>query len=166
MSINLYLYWQAELYPAAGVLGKQIEKVFFLIKSIPVAPLEPPAAGWDTFRGQYDVHFLLEALLAPQGKDLVLWLVSVDIGDPWHSYVFGAAGKQRAIVSTARIENLEDVCKEACHEVGHLLGLQHCRNNCCMRPSWTVRGIQNKPANLCEQCCNLLASLKGGADTD
>ncbi|MDN5345416.1 MAG: hypothetical protein PWQ18_1530 [Clostridia bacterium] len=162
MAIQAGLYWQTGTAALLATVKEQVEAVFPAVKCTPLAPLEPPAAGWDTFRGQYDVHCLLDVCQLPAGYDLVLWLVQVDIGDPWHSYLFGAASQRKAVVSAARLVSQEDIGKEAGHEIGHLLGLSHCRNECLMRPSRTSRGVQGKMGRLCSPCQGVLAARGGG----
>lgn len=51
-------------------------------------------------------------------------------------------GRNRAIISTAGIKNLEDgmklVARNALHQVGHLWELHHCLDpRCAMYPTWT-----------------------------
>lgn len=118
--------------------------------------LDLPATAWDTHRGQFDVHYLLDYLPVTPNTDLSLWVVNGDIGDPGHLFLFGAAGNHRAIVSRARLAEPVNLAKEVCHEVGHLLGLGHCSNECFMKVSWSSRAVEQKKLALCPQCLTKL----------
>ena len=116
-----------------------------------------PRAAFDTARGRYDVHFLLDkALSIAPYCDLALWLVQEDIGDFWLPWVFGAAAAGKAVVSARRLQGVEDVVKVACHEVGHLLGLGHCTDYCLMRVSRTAGQVKLKPLALCGNCSDFV----------
>lgn len=163
---KLGLYAQPELSHTAVVeVGRRLRATFPVVPAAQVVLLEPPAAGWDSFRGQFDIHYLLAFLQVPSECDFALWLVEVDVGDAWHSYLFGAADNRRAIVSAARLKDVGDICKEACHEVGHLLGLAHCFHDCVMRPSRSERGVCRKSGKLCESCRRLLGVKLGVNET-
>jgi archaemetzincin len=45
------------------------------------------------------------------------------------------------------------ILKESLHELGHALGLEHCRENCVMRFSNSVYDVDAKPAFFCPKCC-------------
>lgn len=152
MELRLSIVYEAPLQESASKISEKIQAMFPALKIVVSHSLEIPLAAWDTFRGQYDIHYLLGLLEVSAGADLTLWMVQGDIGDPWHTYLYGAAGDRRAIVSTARLDRLEDIAKEACHEVGHLLGLTHCNNDCVMHTSRTDKQVTGKPGRLCEAC--------------
>ena len=160
MGLKLAIFYESSLLSLASDVCSRIEHIFPRIQAALFNSLEIPRTAWDTFRGQYDIYFLLNSLERPQQADFVLWLVQGDIGDPWHAYLYGAAGNQKAIVSTARFDAIDMVAKEAYHEVGHLLGLSHCDGDCVMHTSRTVGQVVRKSNQLCEACQALLEVSK------
>jgi archaemetzincin len=73
------------------------------------------------------------------------------------NFVFGLAHPgNAAVLSTHRLDSLDLVNKEAIHEMGHVLGLQHCTNDCVMQFSNSLDEAKAKPATLCERCRSLL----------
>lgn len=40
----------------------------------------------------------------------------------------------------------------AMHEIGHILGLDHCTERCLMQPALSREEIERRPFSLCEQC--------------
>jgi len=124
-------------YPLRVVLGEE---------------LEPPESARDEERNQYDASILLDLLSKRRKADLVLWIVDCDIFIIGMNFVFGVAYEREAVLSTYRLPSLEMIAKEAIHEVGHLLGLDHCSNNCVMRFSNTFAEAMIKPSELCEAC--------------
>lgn len=160
MGLKLAIVYERSLALVAAEVHLRIERIFPMITVSLSESLEIAQSAWDTFRGQYDIHYLLSSLEVPKESELILWLIKGDMGDPWHAYLYGAAGNQRAIVSTARLEQIDDVGKEACHEVGHLLGLSHCLEDCVMHTSWTARQVERKPDYLCKACRTVLEEHK------
>jgi archaemetzincin len=81
--------------------------------------------------------------------------------------VFGLAREAAgaAVISTARLGNeyygrdgndddlIDRITKEGAHEVGHLFGLEHCRNRECImfRPD-TLDELDRKKKMLCQTC--------------
>ncbi|MEA4901583.1 hypothetical protein [Desulfitobacterium sp.] len=153
MKTKFGIYYISGLSPAASVIAHHIMANFPLLEAHLAGPLEVPLTAWDSYRGQYDIHFLLENLVIPDDYDFIIWLINGDIGDSWHPYLFGAAGYKKAVVSNARLGTIEELAKEACHEIGHLVGLKHCcRHDCLMHTSWTEKEVRNKLFGLCEKC--------------
>ena len=46
----------------------------------------------------------------------------------------------------------------ACHEVGHMLGLDHCEAHCLMRVSRNDAEVARKPLALCGKCAGMVCS--------
>lgn len=158
MKSKLGIFYVLGLSSAASVISKHVMAKFSLLEANPAVQLEVPLAARDTFRGQYDVHYLIENMAMPDDYDFVIWLIDVDIGDCWHPYLFGAAGYKKAVVSNARLGTIEELAKEACHEIGHLVGLKHCSSHdCLMHTSWTENEVKNKLFGLCEKCRDSIA---------
>lgn len=144
------------------------------IPSCILPPLENPRFAYDERRSQYECKALLEKLKSccPQGEALgILGVTQVDLFLPVLKYVFGLSelGGRAAVISTHRLrpefyergENLEllleRVEKTAVHEVGHLMGLTHCRDqHCVMHASTVIEHTDYKLATLCPTCAELL----------
>ena len=110
-------------------------------------------------RDQYDASLLLKYLF--QRGNMLLWIVDKDLYADNMNFIFGFAFFQKgAILSTHRLDTHELIDKEAIHEVGHVLGLQHCRRKCVMKFSNSLEGARAKPQALCENCRNILRLRK------
>ncbi|MFX1520408.1 MAG: hypothetical protein ACFFCD_10860 [Promethearchaeota archaeon] len=107
------------------------------------------------------------SLLAPlrNGYDFVLGIVKRDLYVPRLKFVMGLANplESVSIISLARLKSsnkkryIDRAVKEAIHELGHLLGREHCDNpKCVMRASSRVVEIDRKDDKLCEKCVRLL----------
>jgi archaemetzincin len=112
-----------------------------------------------------------------QGPDggTVLGVTDRDLFIPILTYVFGEAqlSGRAAVVSLARLVDdvalrgrpllLERAAKEAIHEVGHAFGLVHCLwEGCVMGRSPAVREVDEKTAELCDDCRAVLEAPPGG----
>ena len=98
----------------------------------------------------------------------VLVLVDFEIDALWFAgTLFGEAevGGEIAIVTTAPLENhfkssfliKERALKEALHELGHTLGLDHCKvPGCAMNISKDIYDIDEKKKTYCKTCLNKL----------
>lgn len=143
------------------------------IPSCILPPMENPRFAYDERRAQYECKALLEKLKSrcPQGALGILGVTQVDLFLPVLKYVFGLSelGGRAAIISTHRLrpefydqgENpqllLERLEKTAVHEVGHLVGLTHCRDpHCVMHASTIVEHTDFKLPSLCPTCVELL----------
>jgi len=101
---------------------------------------------------------LLKYLQQASGARPSLWLVDGKLHYPGIGWVFGCSAEHAAILSTA-VSEPQIMIKEALHETGHLLGLEHCRRDCVMKLSIYPRGDE-KPSALCPHCsAQLLAGI-------
>lgn len=97
----------------------------------------------------------------------LLGVTAVDLYMPILTFVFGEAQLQNicALVSTHRLRQefyglpadpellRQRVLKEAVHELGHTLGLTHCRDyGCAMAASHSVEWIDLKGTGYCNEC--------------
>lgn len=119
--------------------------------------LELPHQAWNAQRDQYDASLLLGHLLTTRKTDIALWAISKDLYKQGMNFVFGVALYFRgAVLSLFRLSTKELREKEAIHEVGHVLGLNHCQNKCVMQYSNSLWEAQRKPRVLCEHCKHTL----------
>ena len=138
--------------------------------SVIVEPLSISAEAFVKRRNQYNSSIILNELrthaLGAGGFDRFLGVVDVDVFASGLNYVFGEAytpGKA-CLVSLWRLKPsfygeaagkdvyLQRVLKEAVHELGHTLGLQHChRSSCVMRFSNSIFDTDRKQTLFCEQ---------------
>lgn len=128
-----------------------------------------PTRAYDTSRGQYDSRLLLPPLeeLAGQEGTWVLGVSDVDIFSSVFTFIFGEAqlGGKAGIFSLHRLRPtfyglgedpellMSRARREALHEVGHLLGLLHCKNaNCIMVFSPSAEEVDLKSEEFCATC--------------
>jgi archaemetzincin len=115
--------------------------------------LEPPKDAYDLQRNQYNADILLSYLLKIKKTNTALWVIKEDIYCRGINFVFGLALRLGgAVLSIHRLSGNDLIEKEANHEVGHILGLQHCSNYCVMQFSNSLFEAKMKPLYLCESC--------------
>lgn len=157
-----------------GDLVKPLERTFGGGVRVAQGLCLDPVPAYDAGRNQYDSSELIRLLLAMTARreGRVLGIASVDLFVPVLTYVFGEAqlDGRAAVVSSFRLDEtiygLQDdpvllrdrLLKEAVHEVGHTLGLVHCRDYACvMHSSTSVEEIDVKTAVLCRTCEAMIA---------
>jgi len=130
-----------------------------------------PEEAFDQKRSQYRSSLILGEIerFAAKRRDLdaVLGVVNADIYVPGLNFVFGEAVSPGnvALISLWRLRAefygepsdaelfLERAVKEAVHEVGHTLGLPHCkRPSCVMHFSNSIVDTDRKQALFCDRC--------------
>lgn len=132
------------------------------------------------------LNYLIENLPLKSIQDINLAILDLDIFVPSLNFVFGLAVNfpRICLISTARLDPLfytnfnyslksnsltprlikkeknifeERILKEAVHEIGHTLGLNHCSNyKCVMYFSNTLLDTDKKGYNFCLNCLNIL----------
>jgi archaemetzincin len=132
----------------------------------------------DTGRGQYHSTRII-AILESHGSlakfEKILGVTSVDLFNPspradGSSFIFGEARLRgrSGIVSTFRLSAglpssllfNNRVKKEAFHELGHMMGLEHCPSlSCVMHKSENVDDTDAKSDHYCERCESILKEL-------
>lgn len=165
------------LEKAASVL----EKCLGIEALVDLEVVQPPMVLYDWSRMQYRSDYLLgwlEGLREGLPGDLLVALGDIDAYVPGLNFVFGQASPQARVASIylrrlrpeyygARDNGLllERIEKEVLHEVGHLLGLEHCGDKrCVMSFSNSVQDVDHKRPAFCRRCASRLkaAGLKPG----
>jgi len=129
-----------------------------------------PRQAYSTTRRQYHSTHILAGINehARRAEDeYVLGVTDADLYVPNYNFVFGEAGcpGNVALISLFRLkpqfygeppnERLfhERALKEAVHEIGHALGLQHCSNpSCVMHFSLSIKDTDKKNSKFCDDC--------------
>ena len=127
--------------------------------------------GFIPSRRQTDATALLDSMDLYKkrgGKDgPALLVLGVDLCRKGDEYLFGLSRQStgNAVVSTARLKNeyyghppddsdlIDRLTKESAHEVGHLLGLGHCRNpECIMYNPLVLDDMSRQKRLFCPSC--------------
>ncbi len=169
--------WRLEIVSTGGVAPlvlRQLEEDLVRALARPVRICEwllAPECAFNRQRGQYLATTLLEMLLSPPPPDGVhrIAVTDLDLFLPVFTHVFGSAqlGGPVGIASTFRLlpEDPADpggpdllrtrLLKEVLHELGHTLGLVHCRVPwCAMSPSRLPEEVDLKDAAYCAACAS------------
>ena len=146
------------------LLREGLERRGFHVIGVEVLALRPE--GWSAQRKQYRTKALLDmarekAKALPDWHTKVLLITDADIYAPETLFVAGHAevDGRAAIVSFARLGAGDElrfvmrVLKETLHELGHTIGLGHCRDHgCVMFASRVLADSDVKAMDFCERC--------------
>jgi len=144
---------------------KELRKSMKMYSDI-TSTMELPNEAYNPLRHQYVANTLME-VLEKKFFDRILAITKEDIYSEDLNFIFGQAqvkGKI-ALVSIARLNPVfysqpndqellvRRAVKESIHEIGHLLGLAHCKTlGCVMNFSNTVINVDRKTKNFCTFC--------------
>ena len=132
-----------------------------------------PVHAYDPGRDQYDARVVLDTLREHRTvrATAIMGVTSADLYVPVLTYVYGAAqlGGFCAMVSLHRLRCgfygmprepevfVARAEKTALHELGHSMGLTHCRNRrCAMYSSVCIEDTDGKDAAFCPTCAELM----------
>lgn len=150
------------------IILNQIKKEIAITYNLRVKilkPMEIPKHTYNPIRKQFLASKIIE-FLEKNLKGRILAVTDKDIYAKGLNFIFGQAQFRGriAIISTHRLNPLfykqfdqklliERAVKEAIHEIGHNLGLDHCPNpKCVMNFSNTIFDVDKKGKNLCNMC--------------
>jgi len=134
--------------------------------------MDKPEYAYDERRRQYNSTSILKHLVRCCPNDVLgfMGVTHVDLFAPILKYVFGLAeiGGRCSVISMYRLrpefydrtpdqDLLEERLKKtALHELGHCLGLTHCKNRrCVMYSSVRIEDTDMKRTNFCPTCYDL-----------
>lgn len=106
----------------------------------------------------FDASRLIRYMADVSGREMCLWVVDGTLYYPGKGEVFGCSTGKYAILSRSDLDQ-PALAKEAIHEVGHLLGLDHCQQYCVMHLSRSKEDLGKKPLSLCPSCSAHLWAL-------
>lgn len=143
-------------------LAARLKRVFREVIVLPRTGLPPESH--DRPRKQFLASALLDLSEPPVGA-VLLGVTGADLFIPDLNFVFGVADRlgRTSVISYSRLtdpdmDRVEDrMVKEAVHEIGHLLGLDHCRDRrCVMHFSNSLPDTDFKNENLCAICSKMI----------
>ncbi len=149
-------------------LGQSLQDIFgcSLKKDIKA---DLPHAAYNSRRRQYEAVSVLSSVQksVPSGGAKILGVVDADLYTQELNFIFGLADSSSniALISLARLQEefygharnnrlfMQRALKEAVHELGHLLGLEHCGDiKCVMHFSNSLQDTDIKSTAFCLNC--------------
>lgn len=149
------------------ILNDFLRKIFPNTSVSHIIYKDPPKEYYDHFRRQYRADLML-TWLAGFKEDLdeiTVGVLDYDGYVPGLNFIFGVADPylKTASVYTLRLYRgydrkideifIERLKKEVLHEIGHVLGLEHCDNRrCVMSFSNSIYEVDLKTYKFCRRC--------------
>ena len=156
-----------------GKVAETIHEIYGIRAYYEVVDRIVEESDYNTSRRQYDAVSIVERVKRLRfsekpSYDILLLVTDKDLYVDALNFVFGYAPYPVGIISTHRLNPefygkkfdwevfLRRVLTEAVHEVGHLIGLKHCRNpNCVMFFSNTIMDTDIKGFYPCGRCIRI-----------
>lgn len=172
--MHIHIFWDSLSPPGLQIpVTRNISSIIGVPAS--VSENHVRMMGYVDGRKQIDAPVLLDSIQSYKHrhalKDPLLLVVHQDLFNNGNSFVFGLARQSvgAAVVSTARLGNeyygregndddlIDRITKEGGHEVGHLLGLDHCPDReCIMFKLDILDELDRKKKVLCKICSERL----------
>ncbi len=163
--VEVYTFGYVERDVLESVAGSASRVLGFEVRR--AGTLSLPAEAFDRARGQYVAEEIARLLAhTKSGHSVGLLLADADAYVPGLNFVFGLADPELGVASVylARLRLWTDrgnyvarVVKEVLHELGHVLGLRHCRSRgCVMNFSNNVFDVDRKLGAFCASCARAL----------
>ncbi len=123
---------------------------------------------YNKLRGQYNSDSILEWIsqkTRAYQADVIVGVGDFDAYADDLNFIFGEAYPRDRVcaIYLGRLKTVdhdlynERIIKEVIHEIGHVLGLQHCSNpNCVMYFSRTINDTDRKKPLYCKKCSQIL----------
>ncbi|BAI62135.1 peptidase M54 archaemetzincin family protein [Methanocella paludicola SANAE] len=146
------LFYTADAAEFKHIVARKLNEVYG-VSTADRGVLDLYEGAYNIKHYQYDAQLLLDYLIRNMSSEHAIWVVDGDIYYDHLTFVMGLAMYHLAgVVSTFRLDSAEMVAKECVHEAGHVLGLDHCKDDCVMRFSSSIDDAERKPAALCGRC--------------
>lgn len=168
--MDIQIFWDRG---APKGLEIPVARTITQILDIPVQVFNNPILfnGFTISRQQFDATAILSCIDTYKRRNHIdaplLLVINDDIFKPASRYIFGLARPRTgsAVVSTARLTNefwelppddsalCNRIITEGAHEIGHLLGLEHCSDErCIMANPRCLDDLEHKKPWLCDAC--------------
>ncbi len=136
--------------------------------------IDVPASAFNPARRQFSGEVLLEILADYPSECLILGVTEVDLYAGDLNFIFGIAqiSGKACVISLHRLKPefygeppneellMERAIKEALHELGHVLGMHHCRNKLCvMSFSNSIYEVDFKSQKFCPKHMKILKRI-------
>jgi archaemetzincin len=161
MITSIKLFFDSQVDEVEVKLVREALRKTFEIEVTEGTVLDINKSAYSRRRKQYDGQKLLNELIDEKKLEFFFWIVKDDLYVPVMDFIFGLATQFcGGIVSFYRLDSLEMKIKESIHELGHILGLEHCTNFCVMQYSTKLEEAIKKPSYLCSECENKISENK------